>query len=248
MAVAMQATAAQLSVSDLMVRYGAVQALSGVSFDLREGTVMTVLGMNGAGKSTLARACSGLVPPSAGTIRIRGEDVTGWSADRIRRIGLIHVPEGRGLFPNLTVLENLRVGVRLIKGRVARQHALEKAFAAYPVLAERRTQRAGSLSGGEQQMLALARVIAVDATLVIIDEPSLGLAPKLVESIFDALEVAKSMGLTIVLIEQFVHRAIALSDRCLILRNGTVAWHGPATEAAEQASEEYLGAGRHDAP
>jgi branched-chain amino acid transport system ATP-binding protein len=231
-----------LSVVNLEVRYGAALALSDVSLDLRQGVVMTVLGSNGAGKSTLARACSGLVPPTAGKIFVAGQDVTGWSADRIRRIGLIHVPEGRGLFPNLTVLENLRLAVRLVDGRLGRQEALERAFSAYPVLATKRNQRAGSLSGGQQQMVSLARVVAVDPKLVIIDEPSLGLGPKIVESIFESLESAKALGVTIILIEQFVHRALALSDWCVILRRGRVAWQGPATEAVGRASAEYLGA------
>jgi branched-chain amino acid transport system ATP-binding protein len=227
-----------LSVAGLEVRYGAALALSGVTLDLTEGSVLAVLGANGAGKSTLARACSGLVPPVAGTIRFAGQDVTGWSADRRRRGGLVYLPEGRGIFPNLSVFENLRVAVRLKEDKAA---ALDKAFTLFPVLGQRKRQRAGSLSGGEQQMLSLARALAVDPKLVIVDEPSLGLAPKLVDMVFETLEDAKRSGMTFIIIEQFAHKALALADRCIILRRGRMTWNGDAVAAAGHLAEHYFG-------
>jgi branched-chain amino acid transport system ATP-binding protein len=227
-----------LSVAGLEVRYGAALALSGLDLDIAAGSVLAVLGTNGAGKSTLARACSGLVPPAAGAVRFAGQDATGWSADRRRRAGLIYLPEGRGIFPNLSVFENLRIAVRLSTDKPA---ALDKAFALFPVLGERRRQQAGSLSGGEQQMLSLARALAVDPKLVIVDEPSLGLAPKMVEMVFDNLEGAKQSGLTMIIIEQFAHKALALADRCLILRRGRMTWTGAASTAEQHLAEHYFG-------
>lgn len=227
-----------LKVRGLEVRYGAALALSGVNLDLEEGQVLAVLGTNGAGKSSLARACSGLVPCTAGTIEFDGSDVTGWGADRRSRAGLIYLPEGRGIFPNLTVMENLRLAVRLAPSKPV---ALDRAFMLFPVLASRKAQRAGSLSGGEQQMLSLARALAVEPRLVVVDEPSLGLAPKLVDLVFDNLETAKQAGLTLVVIEQFAHKALALADRCVILRRGSVSWTGTAAEAADQLSKYYFG-------
>ena len=228
-----------LSVAGLEVRYGAALALSDVNLDATEGSVLAILGTNGAGKSTLARACSGLVPCTAGTIHFAGQDVTDWSADRRRRAGLIYLPESRGIFPNLSVLENLRLAVRLMKDKAA---ALDKAFSLFPVLGQRKGQRAGSLSGGEQQMLSLARALAVDPKLVVVDEPSLGLAPRMVELVFDTLEQAKRSGMTLIIIEQFAHKALALADRCVILRRGQITWNGGADAAATQLSKIYFGA------
>jgi branched-chain amino acid transport system ATP-binding protein len=227
-----------LCVAGLEVRYGAGLALSGLDLDVTAGSVLAVLGTNGAGKSTLARACSGLVPVSAGTIRFAGQDVTGWSPDRRRHQGPAYLPEGRGIFPNLSVWENLNIAVRLYRDRAV---ALDKAFALFPVLGQRKRQQAGSLSGGEQQMLSLARALAVDPKLVIVDEPSLGLAPKLVEMVFENLENAKQSGITMIIIEQFAHKALALADRCMILRRGRVTWAGEAASAESHLAEHYFG-------
>ena len=227
-----------LSVAGLEVRYGAALALSGVNLDVTEGGVLAVLGANGAGKSTLARACSGLVPPTAGAIRFAGQDVTSWSADRRRRAGLVYLPEGRGIFPNLSVAENLRIAVRLNKDKTT---ALDKAFSLFPVLNKRKRQQAGSLSGGEQQMLSLARALAVDPRLVIVDEPSLGLAPRLVEAVFETLQVARQSGMTLIIIEQFAHKALALADRCIILRRGRMTWNGDADVAGTHLTRHYFG-------
>jgi len=232
---------ALLTVTDLSVSYGPVQALFGVSIDVPEGTVTALLGANGAGKSTLARAVSGLVPSIAGRIEFGGEDITRTPAHQIRRAGLVHIPEGRGVFPGLTVQENLRMAVRSVGTPEQRRDGLAAAFELFPVLADRRSQRAGSLSGGEQQMLALARALAVTPRLIVADEMSLGLAPLVVESVFESLEQAARAGVTILLIEQFVHRALSLATNAVILRQGAVVWAGPAAGAEQEVLDRYLG-------
>ena len=231
-----------LSVRDVDVCYGSSQALFGVSVDVAPGTVLAVLGPNGAGKSTLARAVSGLVPPKSGRIWFDGQDITGASAHHVRRLGLTYVPEGRGIFPGLSVTENLRMAVAQ-EPRSERAAAIERAIEQFPVLGSRSSQRAGSLSGGEQQMLALARALAVSPKLVIADELSLGLAPLITESVFQSLEEARRSGITIVLSERFVHRALAMADDCVILSRGRVGWSGPASEAGQEVLDRYLGEG-----
>ena len=230
-----------LRARDLDVRYGASRALFDVSLELPRGRMVAVLGPNGAGKSTLARALSGLVPVTGGTIEYDGRDVTRWPAHRRRRAGLTYIPEGRGIFPGLSVLDNLRMAVRQAGGRAEREAAMDKAVALFRVLGERRYQRAGSLSGGEQQMLALARALAVDPQLVIADEMSLGLAPLVVDAVFEGLERARAQGITVLLIEQFVHRALQLADDCLILGWGRVGWSGRAADAGPEVLDRYLG-------
>jgi branched-chain amino acid transport system ATP-binding protein len=229
-----------LDVRDLDVLYGASQALFGVSVAVDPGTVVAVLGTNGAGKSTLARAASGLVPRSAGSVHFDGRDITRLSPHRIRKLGLTYIPEGRGIFPGLSVVDNLRMAVAQER-RNERAGAIDRAIERFPVLGNRRTQRAGSLSGGEQQMLALARALAVSPKLIIADEMSLGLAPLVTESVFEGLEEARRSGITIVLTEQFVHRALAMADTCVILNRGQVGWSGPAADAGAEVIERYLG-------
>jgi branched-chain amino acid transport system ATP-binding protein len=229
-----------LEIEGLDVRYGTSQALFGVSLSVEAGTVLAVLGTNGAGKSTLARAVSGLVAPSAGRVRFEGRDVTGLSAHRIRKLGLTYIPEGRGIFPGLSVIDNLKMAVAQER-RPDRPAAIDRAIDRFPVLGDRRTQRAGSLSGGEQQMLALARALAVSPKLVIADEMSLGLAPLVAESVFEGLEDARRSGITIVLSEQFIHRALAMADRCVILTRGRVGWSGAASDAGQEVIDRYLG-------
>jgi branched-chain amino acid transport system ATP-binding protein len=227
-----------LKVSGLSVRYGAAQALDDVSFEMAPNSALAVLGPNGAGKSTLARALSGLVPLSAGRVDLDGKDVTGLSATRIRRAGLVHLPEGRGVFPALTVLENLRMALTLEKHR---SEALERAFALFPVLGQRRKQQAGTLSGGEQQMLSLARALMVEPRLVIADEMSLGLAPKLVDMLFESLGKAREAGVAVLMIEQFAGRALEFADQCLILQRGATSWAGPTDAAGQEVLHRYLG-------
>jgi branched-chain amino acid transport system ATP-binding protein len=236
-----------LAVSDLDVRYGASRALFGVSLEVAPGTVLAVLGVNGAGKSTLARAVSGLVAPVAGRVTFEGRDITGLAAHKVRRLGLTYVPEGRGIFPGLSVTDNLKMAVAQ-EPRQDRAAAIARAVEQFPVLGSRGSQRAGSLSGGEQQMLALARALAVSPKLVIADEMSLGLAPLMTESVFESLEQARRDGITIVLIEQFVHRALAMADSCVILTRGRVGWSGPAAGAGQEVLDRYLGEGETPAP
>jgi branched-chain amino acid transport system ATP-binding protein len=229
-----------LKVENLEVRYGQSQALFGVSFEVGQGSVIAVLGANGAGKSTLARTVSGLVPASAGRVVFDGKEITGRPTHRIRKLGLTYIPEGRGIFPGLSVMDNLRMAVGQEK-RSERSASIEAAIDHFPVLGVRRMQRAGSLSGGEQQMLALARALAVPPRLIIADEMSLGLAPLVAEQVFQSLETATKSGITIVLIEQFVHRALQLADSCVILTRGRVGWSGPAVEARQEVLDRYLG-------
>jgi branched-chain amino acid transport system ATP-binding protein len=230
-----------LAVEDLDVRYGDAKALFGVSFTVPRGSVTAVLGANGAGKSTLARAISGVLRPAGGTVTFAGTNTTRWSAHRLARAGVAHVPEGRGIFPGLSVHDNLRMGVRHAVPRAKRRAAVDRAYDVFPRLAERRKQLAGTLSGGEQQMLSLARVLAEPPTLLVADEMSLGLAPSLVAMVFDSLAQAKAEGVTVLLIEQFVDRALALADQAIVLRRGELVWSGASSEAREQAAAQYLG-------
>ena len=231
-----------LSVRDLGAAYGRAVALRGVDMDVSAGQVVAVLGTNGAGKSTLARACAGLVPARTGRITWKGQDATRWSAHRMRRAGLLYLPEGRGIFPGLTVHENLCLAASLVRGKSARGAAIGKAIELFPILGERGKQPAGALSGGEQQRLSLVRATVVVPSLIIADELSLGLAPQIVDTVFSYLaDLRKEHGVGIVLIEQFVHRALALADNCLILRRGTVSWTGPAEDGAVAALATYMG-------
>ena len=232
---------ALLSVQGLDVNYASVQALFDVSIEVPEGAVVAVLGANGAGKSTFARAVSGLVPARAGTVLFDGNDITKAHPHDIRRAGLVHIPEGRGIFPGLSVQENLRMAVRRVGTPEQRKSAIDNAYEMFPRLAERRNQRAGTLSGGEQQMLALARALAVPPKLIIADEMSLGLAPLVVDFVFESIARAAESGVTIVLIEQFVHRALGLASQCVILKQGSVAWTGPADNARQEVLDRYLG-------
>jgi branched-chain amino acid transport system ATP-binding protein len=234
-----------LSVESIDVSYGAVRALFDVSLEVPTGSVVALLGANGAGKSTLARKVSGLVPSTRGTVTFGGDDITRWPSHRIRKAGLVHIPEGRGIFPGLTVQENLRMAVRRVGTPDERQDAISHAFDLFPALTTRRTQRAGTLSGGEQQMLALARALAVPPRLIIADEMSLGLAPLVVDSVFHSIEQACQRGVTVLLIEQFVHRALGLAQSAVILRQGSVAWSGPAADARQEVLDRYLGDSAH---
>jgi branched-chain amino acid transport system ATP-binding protein len=230
-----------LVIEDLSVRYGDAVALSGVSFRVEAGHVLALLGANGAGKSSLARAVSGLVRPSGGSVVLAGQEICEWPAHRIRRAGLVHLPEGRGVFRGLTVLDNLRMAASNLGGRQARSEAIEQALTIFPALATRRRQIAGSLSGGEQQMLSLARALTAAPRVVIADELSLGLAPKMVDVVFEGLGRARDAGVTIIMIEQYVHRALDFADECLVLQRGELAWKGPASAAATDVLSHYLG-------
>jgi branched-chain amino acid transport system ATP-binding protein len=229
-----------LSVSEVSLKYADATALYGVSISVAPGSVTALLGPNGAGKSSVARAVSGLVRAQSGRISFDGEDITNAPADRIRRLGVAYLPEGRGVFRSLTVEENLRVALSRVP-KAERATAIESAVALFPVLGDRRRQIAGTLSGGEQQMLSLARVLTRRPRLLIADEISLGLAPLIVEEVFAGLQRVIELGVSVVLIEQFVHRALAIADRCYVLRRGRVVWSGDTTEAGVDLVEHYLG-------
>ena len=231
---------ALLSVQALTVRYGPALALEDVSFELNAGDVVAVLGSNGAGKSTLARTISGLVPAAGGTIKLDGSDITRRQAHRIRRDGVVYLPEGRGIFPALTVAENIRMAAdRLPRGQ--RRRAIDNALEVFPNLAARRGVRSGLLSGGEQQMLSLSRGLITTPKLIIADEMSLGLAPKLVDMVFEALGRLKAAGVTMIIIEQFVHRALQFAGGCVLLTRGQVAWQGTPDGAGQEILARYLG-------
>jgi branched-chain amino acid transport system ATP-binding protein len=230
-----------LAVHELEVAYGEARALFGVSFTVEAGAALAVLGRNGAGKSSLGAAIGGAVPAAAGRITYDGRDITRLREHQVGRLGVAYVPEQRAIFPHLSVYDNLRIRLRYAVPRMQRKAALERAFETFPVLAERRRQDAGTLSGGEQQMLSLARVLAAPPRLLVADEMSLGLAPKMVDLVFDALATARQEGVTVVLVEQFVERALDFADDAIILSRGRVAWSGKSSEARAEVLTEYLG-------
>jgi branched-chain amino acid transport system ATP-binding protein len=237
-----QESPAALEVENLCVNYGQAVAVSQASFQIRPGHALAILGPNGAGKSSLARAISGLVPCSSGRVKLNGEDISSDAPYRIRRAaGVIHLPEGRGIFRRLSVIENLQMATVTLHGRQARGEAIERAFEFFPSLAARRRQISGSLSGGEQQMLSLARALITSPTVLIADELSLGLAPLLVDSVFEGLGRAREAGVTVLIIEQYVHRALQFADECLVLQRGAVAWQGEAGGMGEDLLRHYLG-------
>ena len=229
-----------LEVRGLRVKYGNAVALGGLSLTAARGSVTALLGSNGAGKSTLARALVGLVPAAAGTIHFDGADISRMSPRQINKLGLAYLPEGRGVFPTLTVNENLSMAVQRLPAN-ERSAAIDHAVELFPVLGERRRQLAGTLSGGQQQMLSLARVLARAPRLLIADEVSIGLAPVIVDEVFAALKRAIADGVSVILIEQFVHRALELADTCHIMRRGSVVWSGAAADARAEVIEHYLG-------
>jgi len=228
-----------LEFEDVSAGYNTYRALFGVSFSVPDGGIVALLGSNGAGKSTVARVASGLVSASAGSIRIGGEDVTKLSAHRIARLGVAHVPEGRALFSSLTVEENLTVSFRRKVGKRGTADALERAYGAFPVLGERRKQLGGTLSGGQQRILSLAKVLAVPVRLLIVDELSLGLAPVVVDQVYEGLLAIHRQGCALLVVEQQVDRALAIADRAVLLVKGAVAWQGEA-EGAKPAMEALL--------
>jgi branched-chain amino acid transport system ATP-binding protein len=234
--------AALLEVSGLQVSYGESRAISDVSFAIRAGAPMALLGANGAGKSSLARALAGLVKPERGRINFLGEDITGQPAHVIRRLGLMYLPESRGIFPTLTVTENLATAVQWCRDRRFKNDGLARVLELFPVLAKRSNQRAGTLSGGEQQMLALARGLAIPPRLLITDELSLGLAPLIVDSVFQQLAVTRELGTTVLVVEQFVNRALDFADDAMVLSRGTLVWSGAATAIGQdEVIKTYMG-------
>nr|BAL54014.1 branched-chain amino acid transport system ATP-binding protein [uncultured Chloroflexota bacterium] len=239
----MSENGALLKVEDLEVAYGSITALHGISIEVHAGEIVTLIGANGAGKSTLLRAISGLVSPRRGRILFRDVDLTSLPAHRIVELGVAHVPEGRGIFANLTVMENLKLATWTRRDRAALQRDYERVFAIFPRLAERRHQLAGTLSGGEQQMLAVARALMMRGQLMLLDEPSMGLAPVLVREIFNTLREINASGATILLVEQNARQALKLAHRGYVLETGRIVLSGSAEELMEnpQVKAAYLG-------
>jgi branched-chain amino acid transport system ATP-binding protein len=233
-----------LRVENLVVRYGDIRAVKGISFHVHQGEILALVGANGAGKTTTLRALSGMLP-FEGSVLLEGRDVNGLSPDRILRLGLSHVPEGRGIFGGLTVMENLQLGAWIRRDKAGRARDLEMVMDIFPRLRERVAQLAGTLSGGEQQMLALARARMSDARILILDEPSMGLAPKLVQEVFTVLRQLNERGVTILLVEQNANMALRLAHRACLLETGNLVLEGPASELLvnPRVREAYLGAG-----
>lgn len=227
-----------LELRDIRAGYGPIEVVHGVSLVVPAGSVVALLGPNGGGKTTMLSVCAGTLAPMAGAVFFDGDPITLVSADGRARRGICTIPEGRGIFPNLTVRENLLMATQI---GVPMDRIEDVAFAQFPRLSSKRKQLAGTLSGGEQQMLALARALAVQPKLVIADEMSLGLAPMVVDVVFDGLQKARQSGITVILIEQFIHRALAMADTCVILSRGHVAWSGAATDAGPEVLDSYLG-------
>jgi len=241
-----QETRPMLEVRNLAVRYGGIQALHDLSLSVPEGSIVTLVGANGAGKSTTLRTISGLVPPVSGSISFSGEEITGWPAHRIVASGLAHVPEGRLVFPDLTVKENLMMGAYLRRDRKEIAADLEWVGEFFPRLRERITQQAGTLSGGEQQMLAIGRALMGRPRCLMLDEPSLGIAPLLVETIFARLvDLNKERGMTMLLVEQNASLALKVCDYAYVLETGTIHLEGPSPEVRNRPEVQaaYLGTG-----
>lgn len=231
-----------LSVRDLHVSYGGIKALRGVSLDVEEGEIVTIIGANGAGKSTLLNAISGFLKPGAGSLSFQGHAL-GHNPTKIVKAGICHVPEGRLIFANLTVEDNLRLGAYLRTDRRKIAADLERVWGLFPRLLERRKQVSGTLSGGEQQMLAMGRALMTDGNLVLLDEPSLGLAPLLVRTVFEIVREFRGLGKTILLVEQNARKALEVADRAYVLEQGKIVSTGPAKEIAAdpRVRAAYLG-------
>jgi branched-chain amino acid transport system ATP-binding protein len=232
-----------LSIESIDVFYGPAQALWGVSFAVEKGQVASLIGTNGAGKTTTLKALCGLIPLTAGHITYDGQIISGLPVHRIMDLGISLVPEGRQLFPKMTVEENLTIGSYLSRTKPQRQANLERVYHIFPRLAERRLQIAETLSGGEQQMLAIGRALMQEPRLLILDEPSLGLAPVLVREIFGIVKDLHGRGLTILLVEQNVHQALQVADVAFVLENGRIVMSGAGAELARdpKVKEAYLG-------
>ena len=228
------------SFDEVCASYGSYRALFGVSFEVQPGAIVALLGSNGAGKSTVARVVSGLVTASSGRITFNNQDIAAMPAFKIARLGMVHVPEGRGIFSSLSVEENLLLSFRQRLARANVPAALEQAYTAFPILADRKSQIAGTLSGGQQRILALSRVLATPPRLLIVDELSLGLAPAIVDNVYETLVKIRETGCAVLVVEQQVDRALAIADHAVLLSRGLVAWSGPASEAAG-AMDKVLG-------
>ena len=232
-----------LSVREVRTSYGHIEALKGISLDVFPGELVTLIGANGAGKSTTLRSISGMVRPQSGTIFFRGQPIHQRHAHEVTALGVSHVPEGRRIFPQLTVEENLDIGAYLERNPAVIQQRKQEVFGLFPRLAERRQQPGGTLSGGEQQMLAIGRALMQDPVLLLLDEPTLGLAPVLVEALFETLTRLNQAGKTMLLVEQNAWHALQIAQRAYVLQTGLITKHGPARELAHdpEVKRAYLG-------
>jgi branched-chain amino acid transport system ATP-binding protein len=232
-----------LEVQDLNVYYGAIHALKGISFHVEKGEIVALIGANGAGKSTTLNTISGLLRPRTGNVAFKGEEITQTLSDQIVRKGVVQVPEGRKIFATLTVMENLEMGAFTQKDKATIQSDVQHGFQRFPRLSERRNQLGGTLSGGEQQMLAIARGLMSKPDLLLLDEPSMGLSPLLVEQIFTIIRDINDQGVSILLVEQNAQMALSIADRGYVLETGRVVLEGPAQELLhnDMVIEAYLG-------
>jgi branched-chain amino acid transport system ATP-binding protein len=232
-----------LSVRDLVVHYGVIRALSGISLQVPKGRIVALIGANGAGKSTTLRAISGLVRPTSGAVEFQGKSVVGVSSNEIVALGVAHAPEGRGIFLNLTVKENLELGAYLRRDRDGVDADRERAYALFPILKERGGQVSGTLSGGEQQMLAVGRALMSRPTLLLLDEPSLGLAPQFVDRIFQVIQEINEAGVSLLLVEQNANMALQVAHQAYVLETGSIVMQGSGRELLEspEVRKAYLG-------
>ncbi len=233
-----------LKIENINVSYGEVQVLHNVSLDVEEGEIVALIGANAAGKTTTIKTISGLLKPTAGKITFNGTNIAGLSTSKIVELGIVQVPEGRLLFPEMSVLENLELGAYTPQARKVRHETIKTVFQLFPILEKRSQQLAGSLSGGEQQMCALGRGLMAKPKLLMVDETSLGLSPIMAKTVFESIkQINKTVGMTILLVEQNVHWSLRLAGRCFVLENGKVVLNGPSKELKENPhlQKAYLG-------
>ncbi len=234
---------AMLEIKDLEVYYGMIQAIKGISFQVNEGEVIALIGANGAGKTTILHTVTGLLSPKCGSVLFEGKDITKVPAHKIVSLGMAHVPEGRRVFAELTVYENLKMGAYTRKDKNEMEQTLESVYQRFPRLRERKNQLAGTLSGGEQQMLAMGRALMSHPKIILMDEPSMGLSPILVNQIFDIIEEVSKSGTTVLLVEQNAKKALAIADRAYVLETGKIVLEGDADDLLNNDSikKAYLG-------
>ena len=234
---------AMLEVKDLKVSYGVIEAIKGVSFEVNQGEIIALIGANGAGKTTVLQTISGLIPAKSGSITFKGKDITKTPGYKIVSMGMAQVPEGRRVFSQLSVLKNLQLGAYTRKDKQEIAESLEMVYKRFPRLAERKNQLSGTLSGGEQQMLAMGRALMSKPDIVLMDEPSMGLSPILVNEIFDIIKEINKAGTTILLVEQNAKKALSIADRAYVLETGNISLSGPASELIndENIKKAYLG-------
>lgn len=234
---------ALLEIKDLEVSYGIIKAIKGISFDVNEGEVIALIGANGAGKTTILHTITGLITADRGTVQFEGKEITKVPAHKIVGMGMAHVPEGRRVFANLTVLQNLKMGAYTRKDKNEIEQTLETVYTRFPRLKERQNQMAGTLSGGEQQMLAMGRALMSYPKIILMDEPSMGLSPIFVNEIFDIIQSVSASGTTVLLVEQNARKALSIADRAYVLETGNVVLEGKADELLhnDAIKKAYLG-------